>query len=155
MSEEKTRRFTVRAAAWLLAAGVVAVSAAAAVHGCGRFLGMPGPITLGKKTDNSHCLVCHLDFKKESISADHEAEGIGCESCHGDSLAHGDDEFNITTPDLTYGREEIGPLRLNVMDQYRPVYRAREHSDINRRPTTAEFLKAYRHAEAIGHLGLD
>ncbi len=58
-------------------------------------------------------------------------------------------------PLMDWLREEIGPLRMNVMDQYRPVYRAREHSDINRRLTTAEFLKAYRHAEAIGHLGLD
>ena len=109
MTEGKTRRFTVRAAAWLLAAGV-AVSAVAAIHGCGQFLGMPGPVTLGKKTDNSHCLVCHLDFKKEEIAANHEAEGVGCEACHGDSFAHGDDEFNITTPDVLYGREEIGPL---------------------------------------------
>jgi putative pyruvate formate lyase activating enzyme len=58
-------------------------------------------------------------------------------------------------PLMDWLREEIGPLRLNVMDQYRPVYRAREHSDIARRPTTAEFLKARGHAEAIGHLGLD
>ncbi len=58
-------------------------------------------------------------------------------------------------PLMNWLREEIGPLRLNVMDQYRPVYRAKEHRDIAGRLTTAEFLKAYRHAESIGHLGLD
>jgi len=58
-------------------------------------------------------------------------------------------------PLMDWLREEVGPLRLNVMDQYRPVYRAREHSDIARRPTTAEYLRARGHAEAIGHLGLD
>jgi putative pyruvate formate lyase activating enzyme len=58
-------------------------------------------------------------------------------------------------PVMNWLREEIGPVRLNVMDQYRPVYRAREHRDIDRRLTTSEFLKAYRHAESLGHLGLD
>ncbi|MBL7134570.1 MAG: cytochrome c3 family protein [Phycisphaerae bacterium] len=109
MSDGKTRRFAARAAAVLLVAGMV-VSALPAIQGCGQFLGLPGPVTLHKKTDNSHCLVCHLDFKAEKISAEHEKEGVGCNSCHGESLAHGDDEFNITTPDVTYGREEIGPL---------------------------------------------
>ncbi len=103
-SQSQGSRFT-----WLLAAGVV-VSAAAAIHGCGQFMGMPGPVTLRIKTDNSHCLVCHLDFKEEKISAEHEEVGVGCNSCHGESYAHGDDEFNITTPDVTYGREEIAPL---------------------------------------------
>ncbi len=58
-------------------------------------------------------------------------------------------------PVLDWLRENIGPLRVNVMDPYRPAYRAREHEDINRRPATAEFLKAYNHAAALGHLGLD
>lgn len=58
-------------------------------------------------------------------------------------------------PVLNWLAEEIGPQRVNVMDQYRPVYNAREHRDINRRPTTAEFLKARNHAESLGHLGLD
>jgi putative pyruvate formate lyase activating enzyme len=58
-------------------------------------------------------------------------------------------------PLMNWLREEIGPVRLNVMEQYRPVYRAREHRDIDRRPTTAEYLKAYGHAEKLGHLGLD
>ena len=112
MSDGKTRRFTAWAAAWLLVAGVV-VSAVPAIQGCEplvQALTMPGPVTLGKPADNSHCLVCHLDFKKEEISAEHEKEGVGCNSCHGESLAHGDDEFNITTPDVTYGRVEIAPL---------------------------------------------
>ena len=60
-----------------------------------------------------------------------------------------------SVPVLDWLRESIGPLRVNVMDQYRPVYRALEHEDIARRPTTGEFLKAYRHAEALGHIGLD
>jgi putative pyruvate formate lyase activating enzyme len=58
-------------------------------------------------------------------------------------------------PVLDWLAGNLGPVRVNVMDQYRPVYRAREHPDIARRPTTGEFLRAHRHAEALGHIGLD
>jgi putative pyruvate formate lyase activating enzyme len=58
-------------------------------------------------------------------------------------------------PIMDWLAENIGPVRLNVMDQYRPVYHALEHPDISRRLTTKEFLEAYHHAEALGHLGLD
>ncbi len=58
-------------------------------------------------------------------------------------------------PVLDWLREELGPLRVNVMAQYRPEYRAREHEDIYRRLTRTEFLTAYRHAGELGHLGLD
>ena len=75
------------------------------------------PETKPKKTtvaldaaDNSECLVCHMDFKAEEISAGHEQAGVGCINCHGDSLAHGDDELNITPPDRLFGRAEIVPF---------------------------------------------
>ena len=58
-------------------------------------------------------------------------------------------------PVLDWLREDLGPVRVNVMDQYRPQYRAHEHADIARRPTTGEFLRAHRHARALGHVGLD
>jgi putative pyruvate formate lyase activating enzyme len=58
-------------------------------------------------------------------------------------------------PVLDWLAGNLGPVRVNVMDQYRPVYRAGEHPDIARRPTTAEFLRAHRHAEALGLVGLD
>ncbi len=59
------------------------------------------------KADNSECLVCHMDFKSELISSRHEEEGVGCTYCHGESLAHGDDESNIIKPDVLFGRAEI------------------------------------------------
>ncbi|MHC4475394.1 MAG: cytochrome c3 family protein [Planctomycetota bacterium] len=64
------------------------------------------PISAGA-VDNSECLVCHMDFKRELISARHAREGVGCGFCHGPSLAHGDDEMNITPPDRLFGRAEI------------------------------------------------
>jgi hypothetical protein len=63
-----------------------------------------------KPTDNSECLVCHMDFKAEVLSAKHEKAGVGCTTCHGASLAHGDDELNITPPDTLFGRAEIIPF---------------------------------------------
>lgn len=60
--------------------------------------------------DNSECLICHMDFGAEEISAKHEKAGVGCTNCHGDSLAHGDDELNITPPDRLFGRAEIVPF---------------------------------------------
>ena len=63
--------------------------------------------TAAKPMDNSECLICHMDFKTELISAKHESTGVGCTTCHGPSLAHGDDEFNITPPDRLFGRAEI------------------------------------------------
>jgi len=35
---------------------------------------------------------------------------IVCTTCHGPSLAHGNDELNITTPDGLFGRTEINPF---------------------------------------------
>jgi nitrate/TMAO reductase-like tetraheme cytochrome c subunit len=57
--------------------------------------------------ENAECLICHMDFAREELSVKHDEAGIGCISCHGDSLAHGDDELNITPPDKLFGRAEI------------------------------------------------
>ena len=52
---------------------------------------------------------------------------------------------------LDFLATEISPnTYVNVMDQYRPVYRACEHADINRRPTRREFETAYNHARDLG-----
>ena len=66
--------------------------------------------TSANPMDNSECLICHMDFKTELISAKHERAGVGCTTCHGPSLAHGDDELNITPPDTLFGRAEIVPF---------------------------------------------
>ena len=94
--------------------------------------GTPGPVTVGKAADNSHCLVCHLDFKTELLTAQHEKAGIGCTTCHGESLAHGDDEFNIITPDVSFGRAEIDPF-------CKTCHQAKKDSQVY-----AAFLKKWR-----------
>ena len=46
---------------------------------------------------------------------------------------------------------EVSPRTfVNVMPQYRPVYRAGEHPDINRRPTHEEFEEAVARAQDLG-----
>jgi hypothetical protein len=72
--------------------------------------GVHKPVPPPRTGENSECLICHMDFNNEELSVKHEQVGIGCINCHGDSLAHGDDELNITPPDRLYGRAEIVPF---------------------------------------------
>ncbi len=52
--------------------------------------------------------------------------------------------------------EEISPnTYLNLMDQYRPAYHAREHPPLDRPITTAEYQHAVRLARAVGLTRLD
>jgi putative pyruvate formate lyase activating enzyme len=52
---------------------------------------------------------------------------------------------------LKFIADEISPRTfVNVMDQYRPVYRAHEFHEIARRPTAAEYEEARAYAEKLG-----
>jgi hypothetical protein len=64
----------------------------------------------GGQTDNSACLVCHLDFEREELAAQHVTAHVVCAGCHGRSEAHRSDELNITKPDVLYGRSAIDPF---------------------------------------------
>ena len=72
-------------------------------------IALPGPKAAApaKPADNSPCMVCHMDFAEEAISAKHAEAGYGCAFCHGESAAHGGDELNVTPPDVLLGRSEI------------------------------------------------
>jgi len=61
----------------------------------------------GYAEDNTSCLVCHIDFKTEPIAAKHVEAGVTCSACHGDSVTHSADEYNISRPDVIWGRAEI------------------------------------------------
>jgi len=56
-----------------------------------------------------------------------------------------------TLPVLKWIAEKLDTsrVRVNVMDQYRPEYRADEHGDINRKLAPGEFGKAIRFAEEL------
>jgi len=68
-----------------------------------------GPAADSKKphADNSACFVCHGNFQEERMVTVHAAEDIGCMKCHGASLAHRNDEDNVTAPDKMYSRGRI------------------------------------------------
>jgi len=68
---------------------------------------VPRTAQLQKPARNEGCLVCHMDFGKEKITARHAKAGVGCVTCHGRSSAHGGDEANIIKPDVIFGRAEI------------------------------------------------
>ena len=63
--------------------------------------------TSQKIADNSSCLVCHANFRKEDLAATHASNAVGCASCHGPSLAHRNDEANIIPPDKMFAVESI------------------------------------------------
>jgi len=52
--------------------------------------------------DNSACFVCHGNFQEESLVTVHAKENVGCVKCHGVSLAHRNDEDNVTAPEKMY-----------------------------------------------------
>lgn len=68
--------------------------------------------------DNSMCLCCHLNYEEEFLVTTHAAEGIGCIKCHGECLAHRDDEDNITPPDIMYWPERIDPACQKCHDMH-------------------------------------
>jgi hypothetical protein len=57
--------------------------------------------------DNSYCYVCHINYKSEDIAAQHEKQGVGCESCHGMSDNHSSDENGLTAPDRMFAKDKI------------------------------------------------
>ena len=65
------------------------------------------PASSKKGADNSSCLVCHANFRKEGLAATHASNAVGCTSCHGPSIAHRNDEANIIPPDLMFPTESI------------------------------------------------
>ncbi len=57
--------------------------------------------------DNSHCLVCHANYRREPLAARHAQAHMGCVVCHGDSFEHRNDENNTTPPEKMFARDAI------------------------------------------------
>ncbi len=55
-------------------------------------------------------------------------------------------------PILDYIAKEVPKCVVNIMAQYRPVYHAFNHTEINRRPTSEELQKVKQHAKLLGIL---
>jgi len=63
----------------------------------------------GPVADNSRCHVCHINFADEELAVEHARADVGCETCHGPSDAHCNDEDNITPPDVMFPVARINP----------------------------------------------
>ncbi len=70
--------------------------------------------------DNGRCFVCHLNYDGEELVTLHAAGGVGCETCHGASDAHCDDEEHLTPPDTMYPRTKINPSCFTCHVELRP-----------------------------------
>lgn len=57
--------------------------------------------------DNELCLLCHANFRAETLASTHLPHGVTCAMCHGISYEHMDDETSRTPPDILYGRAEV------------------------------------------------
>jgi hypothetical protein len=61
----------------------------------------------GPKADNHACFVCHTNYQEEWFAVTHANANVGCVKCHGESIAHRNDENNITPPDVMYPSDGI------------------------------------------------
>jgi hypothetical protein len=57
--------------------------------------------------DNSSCFVCHANYMEEELATQHAVQNLGCENCHGKSIAHKNDENNTTPPDVMFPADKI------------------------------------------------
>jgi len=56
---------------------------------------------------NATCYVCHANYTDESLAQWHAKANIACADCHGESIAHKNDENHLTPPDRMYPESEI------------------------------------------------
>ncbi len=96
----------------------------------------------GEESDNSSCMVCHIDFEEELIARVHLEAGITCMACHGDSLSHRSDEFNITRPDVIWGRAEIEPFcrQCHLQHQHPDKVEAYRKEHLSRRRENGRYV---------------
>jgi hypothetical protein len=58
----------------------------------------------------SNCLICHLEVEEQLGTGLHGEAGVVCESCHGESRGHLDDEHNNVKPDRRFTGETVPAL---------------------------------------------
>jgi len=72
----------------------------------------------GPMADNNSCYVCHTNYQDEEMVAVHAENDVGCIKCHGESLAHRNDENNTTPPDKMYPTEAIDASCASCHDEH-------------------------------------
>jgi len=64
-------------------------------------------VTTEADVKNATCYVCHANYTDELLSQWHSRANISCAECHGESIAHKNDENHLTPPDRMYPASEI------------------------------------------------
>jgi hypothetical protein len=64
------------------------------------------------KKANERCYECHIDFKEEELTEEHEEHGVTCARCHGASGPHIADEVRKTPPDAIFRGTAMKPFCL-------------------------------------------
>lgn len=70
------------------------------------------------------CYDCHANYLEEPIAVQHAKENITCVKCHGESLAHSNDEENITPPNRMYPAARIDRMCRECHDTHEAPARA-------------------------------
>ena len=89
--------------------------------------------------DNQACFVCHANYDEEEMADQHAKANVGCIECHGPSMAHRNDENNITPPDRMFPKEAVDPDCVRCHDTHdaparKVIARWQERSLGNRDP---------------------
>ena len=64
-------------------------------------------LSTAAEAQNTTCYVCHANYAEEPLARWHAKENMACSDCHGESIAHKNDENNTTPPDKMYPVNDI------------------------------------------------
>jgi formate-dependent nitrite reductase cytochrome c552 subunit len=67
---------------------------------------------------NETCLACHMNFIREALVVHHASGEVSCIDCHGESIAHRNDENSTIPPDRMYPSEAIDPSCLKCHETH-------------------------------------
>ncbi len=79
--------------------------------------------------DNSYCYVCHLSYQQEELAKIHQPKGVGCETCHGISDKHSEDEDNLTPPEVMVSRKSVFAFCLSCHEKEK-LAKVEDHAEI-------------------------
>ena len=74
--------------------------------------------TAASGADNLTCFVCHANYSEEPFAVRHASMDVGCAACHGESIAHKNDENNTTPPDHMFPPDAIAKLCKKCHDSH-------------------------------------
>ncbi len=109
-----------------------------------------------KQVTNEYCNVCHVDLAGEELVTTHLKAKISCTKCHGESMAHAQDEQGMTRADIKFGRAEVAKFCRTCHDDHKhpdkvKVFRAKwlGKTRPNGRPITQDSICTDCHGKHV------